>query len=288
MSLAQTLYAIKVKLSRITKESTANIMKRSLLSTAALLLLSLPILSIHNAQAEDKGLTIAKEQKARDTGWVDSQSEMKMILRAPNGKESSRIIKIKSLEVLTDGDKSLMVFDEPKDVQGTAFLSFSHVNTADDQWIYLPALKRVKRIASKKKSGSFMGSEFSYEDLASFEIDKYTFKYLRDEEFNGKKCWVVESFPKDSYSGYSRLVSWIDQQEYLMQKADFYDKKQTLLKTLTIKNYIQIDNKHWRPTLSSMKNHQTGKSTDLVWENIRLKTGLTDEDFSQNNLKRTN
>ena len=238
------------------------------------------------AAAEDKGLTIAKEEKARDRGWQDSQSDMKMVLRSPNGKEHVRRLKIKSLEVLNDGDKSLMVFEEPKDVQGTAFLSFAHVNAADDQWIYLPALKRVKRIASKKKSGSFMGSEFSYEDLSSFEIEKYDFKYLHDEDFDGKKCFVVESYPKDEYSGYSKLVSWIDQNEYRVFKIDFYDKKNSLLKTMIIKDYKKIDG-HWRPIVSSMVNHQTGKSTDLVMENIQLKTGLTDEDFSRNNLKRS-
>ncbi len=132
-----------------------------------------------------------------------------------------------------------------------------------------------------------MGSEFSYEDLSSFEVEKYNFKYLRDEDCNGMKCWVVESYPKDTYSGYSRLVTWIDQAEYRMQKAEFYDKKKNLLKTLTIKDYIKVGNKHWRPAVSSMKNQQTGKSTDLVWSNIRLNTGLTDADFSQNNLKRT-
>lgn len=263
-------------------------MKKLFISTAISLLLASQAILAHADAAAEKGLAIAKEQKARDTGWVDSQSDMKMILRAPNGKENTRSIKIKSLEVADDGDKSLMVFEEPKDVQGTSFLSFAHVDKPDDQWIYLPALKRVKRIASKKKSGSFMGSEFSYEDLASFEIDKYSFKYLRDEDYNGMKCFVVESIPKDQYSGYSRLVSWIDQSEYRMHKIEFYDKKKTLLKTMEVKNYQKIDNKHWRPTMSTMKNVQTGKSTDLVMENIRLKTGLTDEDFSQNNLKRTN
>ena len=124
--------------------------------------------------AEEKGLAIAKKQKDRDIGWGDSQSEMKMILRTPNGKENTRMIKIKSLEVQTDGDKSLMVFDEPKDVAGTAFLSFSHIDTPDDQWIFLPALKRVKRKASKKKSGSFMGSEFSYEDMSSLKLTNTT------------------------------------------------------------------------------------------------------------------
>lgn len=263
-------------------------MKNILISSAMALLITASALLAHAETPEEKGIAIAKEQKVRDAGWTDSQSEMKMILRTPSGQENVRMIQLKSFEVQNDGDKSLMVFNEPKDVQGTAFLSFSHVNAPDDQWIYLPALKRIKRIASKKKSGSFMGSEFSYEDLSSFEIDKYDFKYLRDEEYNGEKCFVVESIPKDEYSGYTRLISWIDQAEYRIQKIEFYDRKKSLLKVMTIQNYIKLEGKHWRPTISHMENKQTGKSTDLHMMNIRLKTGLTEEDFSQNNLKRAN
>ena len=235
---------------------------------------------------EQKGLEIAQKQKATDVGWGDSQSEMKMILRSPSGKENTRVIKLKGLEVQGDGDKSLMVFDEPKDVSGTAFLSFSHIEGPDDQWIYLPALKRIKRIASKKKSGSFMGSEFSYEDLSSFEIAKYDFKYLRDEACGDAQCYVVESYPKDKYSGYTRLISWINQTELRTEKVEFYDRKKSLLKVMTIQQYEKFDNKYWRPLVSLMENKQTGKSTEMHWTNIRLKTGLTEDDFSKNNLKR--
>lgn len=261
-------------------------MKKAFLSGALALLVATSAFQAHAETAEEKGLAIAKEQKARDVGWGDSQSEMQMILRTPNGKEHSRFIKVKSLEVQTDGDKSLMVFEEPKDVAGTAFLSFSHVDTPDDQWIFLPALKRVKRIASKKKSGSFMGSEFSYEDLSSFEIDKYDFKYLRDEEIDGKKFFVIESYPKDKYSGYTRLVSWVDQAEYRTHKVEFYDRKKSLLKVMEVQEFQKLEDKFWRPVKSLMDNKQTGKSTALIWNNIRLKTGLTEDDFSKNNLKR--
>ena len=203
-----------------------------------------------------------------------------MILRTANGRENTRFIKVKSLEVQDDGDKSLMVFDQPKDVQGTSFLSYSHVGKPDDQWFYLPALKRIKRISSKKKSGSFMGSEFSYEDLSSFELEKYTFKYLRDEDCgNGKPCFVVESYPTDKYSGYKRLISWIDQENYNSQKIEFYDKRDSLLKTMTVNEYKQYQDKYWRPITSTMQNNQTGKSTVLEWANIELGTGLKEEDF---------
>ena len=122
------------------------------------------------AMADDggRGLEIANERKARDTGWGDSQAEMTMILRNSQGETSERKMRLKSFEIQDDGDKGLTIFDEPKDVSGTAFLSFSHNTKPDDQWLYLPALKRVKRISSRNKSGPFMGSEFAYEDMGSF------------------------------------------------------------------------------------------------------------------------
>ena len=117
--------------------------------------------------SEEKGFAIAKERKVRDSGWNDSIQQTTMVLRNAKGKESIREIRIKSLEVVDDGDKGLTIFDKPADLKGTAFLSFSHINKADDQWLYLPALKRVKRITSDNRSGYFVGSEFDYEDLGS-------------------------------------------------------------------------------------------------------------------------
>jgi outer membrane lipoprotein-sorting protein len=260
-------------------------MKTTPLSSAFLslcLLFSVPALS---QSPEEKGLTIAKQQKANNVDWNDSTSEMKMILRTASGRENIRFIKVQSLEVKDDGDKSLMVFDQPKDVQGTSFLSFSHIGKPDDQWIYLPALKRIKRISSKKKSGSFMGSEFSYEDLSSFEVEKYSFKFLRDEEYNGKMCHVLESTPTDKYSGYSKQLSWIDHSDLNSQKVEFYDKRGELLKTMTVENYEKFNEKFWRPIRSVMQNNQTGKSTTLEWNNIVLNTGLKEADFSKNALK---
>ena len=146
-------------------------------------LLSTPVFA---QTPEEKGLAIAEERKARDLGWGDSISQAEMILRNAQGQETIRKMRLKSLEVENDGDKALTIFDQPLDVKGTAFLSFSHATTPDDQWMYLPALKRVKRIASRNKSGPFMGSEFAFEDLSSFEVEKYSYQYLRDELFNGR------------------------------------------------------------------------------------------------------
>lgn len=236
--------------------------------------------------AEEKGLRIAKEAKASDLGWQDMQAQMNMTLRNKQGQESVREIRMKSLEVDGDGDKSLSVFDKPRDVKGTAFLSFSHPIGADDQWLYLPALKRVKRIASRNKSGPFMGSEFAYEDLSSFEVEKYTYKYLQDEACEGGNCFVIEQYPVDKNSGYTRRVVWLDEGEYRPWKIEFYDRKNSALKTLTYHDYKEYEGKHWRPDLMKMVNHQTGKSTDLIWNSYSFKTGLTDGDFNKNTLKR--
>lgn len=240
----------------------------------------------HAETAEEKGLAISKESKLRDTGWIDMQAEMNMVLRNKQGQESIRDIRLKSLEQKNDGDKSLSVFDRPRDVKGTAFLSFSHAVGADDQWLYLPALKRVKRISSRNKSGPFMGSEFAYEDLSSFEIEKYSYKYLKEETFEGMDCFVIEQIPVDKNSGYTRRVVWIDKVEYRMQKADFYDRKNSLLKTLTYGGYQQYLNKFWRSDMMNMVNHQSGKSTALKWNNYRFSTGLSEKDFNKNSLKR--
>ncbi|HEB63048.1 MAG TPA: outer membrane lipoprotein-sorting protein, partial [Gammaproteobacteria bacterium] len=161
--------------------------------------------------AEEKGLAIAVEMDQRDTGFHDMTADMVMTLRNRKGDESVRYIRIRTLEVEGDGDKSISIFDRPRDIKGTAMLTFSHGLKADDQWLYLPGLKRVKRISSKNKSGSFMGSEFAYEDLSSQEIEKYTYKWLRDEPCGELQCYVIERVPAYKYSGYTRMVSWIDQ-----------------------------------------------------------------------------
>lgn len=235
---------------------------------------------------EEKGLAIAIEADKRDTGWIDSTSDLQMILRNAQGQESKREIRLKALEVDGDGDKSLSIFDTPKDVKGTAFLSFTHAITQDDQWLYLPALKRVKRISSANKSGPFMGSEFAFEDLSSQEVEKYTYKWLRDEELDGKQTFVVERYPEYKHSGYTRTVVWMDKEIYMPLKVEFYDRKDALLKTLTFKDYKQYTDKFWRPDSQEMINHQSKKSTLLIWNNYQFTTGLTDRDFDKNSLKR--
>lgn len=232
-----------------------------------------------------RGLEIAKMRKAVDKGWGDTQADMRMILRNAQGQESERKIRVKALEVENDGDKALTIFDQPRDVSGTAFLSFSKTVGADDQWIYLPALKRVKRINSRNKSGPFMGSEFAFEDMTSFEIEKYSFNYLGDETINGRDVHVVEQVPVDEYSGYTRQKVWIDKEHYYGVKMEFYDRKDALLKTLELTDWRLHLDKFWRAYTSEMYNEQTGKSTLLIVDDFRFDTGLKERDFNSNKLR---
>jgi len=241
---------------------------------------------LHAETPEEKGLAIAKEVNHRDSAWHDQQSTMRMVLKNRHGDESSREIRNRLLEVEGDGDKTLIIFDEPRDVKGTAFLSYTHAKVPDEQWLYLPALKRVKRISSNNKSGPFMGSEFSYEDINSQEVDKYTYKYLRDEKVEGRDSFVNENYPSYEYSGYTRMVVWIDKEYYQPVKIQYYDRKNELLKTLSYAGYKQYAGRYWRPDIMEMVNHQNGKSTRLEWSNYRFKTGLTERDFDRNTLKR--
>ncbi|MCP4429443.1 MAG: outer membrane lipoprotein-sorting protein [Gammaproteobacteria bacterium] len=257
-----------------------------LLKTIFTTSLLIPALALANVSPEQKGLEIAAEGDRRDTGFGDTTSSLVMELKNRNGDISVRQLRTLTLEVINDGDKIMSVFDKPTDVKGTSMLTFSHKQGNDDQWLYLPALKRVKRINSSNKSGPFMGSEFAYEDISSQEVEKYSYRWLRDEQLNGQDCFVIERYPLDKKSGYNRQMVWIDKAEYRMQKVDFYDRKDSLLKTLLVSGYQQYLGKFWRAEEMEMTNHQNGKSSRLVSSNYQFQTGLNERDFNKNSLKR--
>ncbi len=237
---------------------------------------------------EEKGRVIAEEMDRHDLGWGDSATALKMILANAQGQTSTRALRFKSLEVTGSGagDKSLTIFDRPRDVEGTAFLSHTKITEPDDQWLYLPALKRVKRIASANKSGPFMGSEFAYEDLLSQEVDKYTYQWLHDEPCGALACFVIERYPVYENSGYTRQMVWIDKREYRPMRIDFYDRKGSLLKTLVYSDYRQYLDQYWRAHTLQMDNHQTGKSTTLTFTDYEFRIGLNDKHFTSSRLKR--
>ncbi|MEX2016099.1 MAG: outer membrane lipoprotein-sorting protein [Candidatus Hydrogenedentales bacterium] len=231
-----------------------------------------------------RGLAIAREADEKDSGFKDETANLQMILRNRNGDQSIRALRIKVIEQDADGDKSLVVFDEPADVKGTALLTFSHKQGDDDQWLYLPALERVKRISSSNQSGPFMGSEFAFEDFTSQEVEKFDYNYLREDTLEGRPVHVYERDPLHAKSGYTRQVMWLDNEYFQPLKIEYYDRKNDLLKVFEGSEYTQYADRYWRAHRMDMENVQTGKSTTILWDNFAFGTGLRDRDFDRNSL----
>lgn len=244
--------------------------------------------TVDSTDPAEKGFAIAARSDRSDRGFGDSDVELKMVLRNAAGQESTRSLRIKTLEIPDEsvGDKSLVVFDTPRDIKGTGLLSHAKILEPDDQWLYLPALKRVKRISSANKSGPFVGSEFAFEDFTSLELNKYTYRFLKEETVDGMKMDVVERYPRYENSGYTKQIAWIDQDVYQIRKVEFYDRRGDLLKTLTLSDYRQYEGDVWRSHQFNMLNHQTKKSTDLIYGDYTFNAGLKDNDFVKNVLKR--
>jgi hypothetical protein len=239
------------------------------------------------ALADGRGYDIAARSDRTDLGFGDSEVELQMVLRNAAGQESTRSLNIATLEKPDEsvGDKSLVVFETPRDIEGTALLSHAKILDPDDQWLYLPALKRVKRISSANKSGPFVGSEFAFEDFTAIELNKFDYTFIREEPCGDLMCDVVEREPRYENSGYTRQVSWIDQQDYQIRKVEFYDRRGDLLKVLELKDYREYDGV-WRAHLLSMNNVQTNKQTDLVYGEYVFSTGLSEKDFVKGRLSR--
>jgi outer membrane lipoprotein-sorting protein len=183
------------------------------------------------------------------------------------------------------GDKSMVVFDTPRDIEGTALLSHAKILDPDDQWLYLPALKRVKRISSSNKSGPFVGSEFAFEDFTAIELNKFDYSYTGEVPCADLTCDVLERTPRYENSGYTKQVSWIDQTNYQIRKVEFYDRRGDLLKVLELSDYRDYDG-IWRAHKLSMRNVQTNKQTDLVYSDYTFNVGLASNDFVKGRLSR--
>ena len=260
---------------------------KAFLIISLIFLLSLSVTAFGESP-EDKGYEIAARSDRSDNGYGDSKVEMTMILRNAAGDETTRSISFTTLERENEdvGDKSLVLFNTPRDIKGTALLSHAQILKPDNQWLYLPALKRVKRISSSNKSGPFVGSEFAFEDFTATELKKFSYKFLREEPCGELTCDVLERVPLYKKSGYSKQISWIDQSIFQLRKLEFYDRRGQLLKVLEASDYREYLDGIWRSHRFAMKNVQTKKQTDLIWEDYQFKTGLNDNAFEKGKLSR--
>ncbi|MBT4485099.1 MAG: outer membrane lipoprotein-sorting protein [Candidatus Latescibacteria bacterium] len=237
------------------------------------------------SQTKITGLQIIENVYNRETG-NDMEGDLTMSLINSRGDQRVRKIKqfIKDFDKM---EKKIMFFVSPADVRNTSFMNWSYgeAGKGDDQWIYLPALKKVKRISSDSNSDYFMGSDFTYDDLGDRHPTDDTHKIVREETVNGEECYVVESVSKDEDYMYSRTVSWIIKDKWIGLKKEFYDEDEELLKTLTVKKYEKINN-YWTVLSSEMHNVQKDHTTKMELANVKLDTGIPANKFTERIMKR--
>lgn len=244
--------------------------------------------NLYASSPGQKGLAIAEKVDLANSGFLGEMASMQLTLINAQGDKIIRKLNTKVREEKNDGDKSISIFELPADVKGTKMLTHTHKNGDDDQWLFMPKLNRVKRISSKNKTASFMGSEFSYEDLGSQELEKYTYKFLKEETFNGRKVWVLERYPVNKKSGYKKQISYIDQRMLTPLKVEYFNRRGDLLKVSTFsdfKEYQVKGKKMYRSNRIFMDNKLTRKQSELVWLNRKIGVPAKKSDFMAQGLK---
>ena len=232
---------------------------------------------------EELGTRVARVVEAANDGYQGQTSTIEMVLINAHGDRTTRRLEQRLLEVDGDGDRSLIEFASPSDVKGTRLLTWSHKRSDDDQWLFLPAINRVKRISSANRSGSFMGSEFSYEDLSSAEVEKYKHELLGEQEVDGRKAWKLRRVPLDAESGYSKLEELVDQAYKAPLVIEYFDRKGELLKTATFGGY-EKHGSWYRAGTIVMVNHQTKKESHLSMSDYQMSVPLRERDFNSDRL----
>jgi len=252
----------------------------------SLLFVALLLLSNTSGLAQKiTGLQIIENVYNRPVG-EDMTADLTMTLINSSGKERVRKIKQFSRD-FGDVEKKIMFFVAPADVKNTSFMNWSYDEEGkdDDQWIYLPALKKVKRISSDSKSDYFMGSDFTYDDLGDRKPTDDNHTLLREEKLKGEDCYVVESIPKDEEYMYSKTVTWIIKDKWIGLKKEFYDEDGELLKILTVNIYDKI-NGFWIIIDTEMKNVQRDHKTIMELRNVKIDTNIPKSKFTERIMTR--
>ncbi len=230
------------------------------------------------------------EKNDRQMNSRDEESRFTMKLINKQGKQRTRTVSMYLKTDIRNNDKTLIRFLSPADVKGVGLLAMED-GEREDQWLYLPALKRVRRISSSEKSDSFMGSDFSYEDVEQNDLDNYAYTLLREEALDGQSCYVIQSIPVNEQTiketAYSRTEVWIRQDNFIAARVDYFNHKGDLFKTMRSDNIRPIDGTDkWRAHLIDMRNVSTGHHTELQYDSIHIDRGLDDNLFTQRYLER--
>ncbi|SFV85076.1 Outer membrane lipoprotein-sorting protein [hydrothermal vent metagenome] len=237
------------------------------------------------------GLEIMQKVDARDDG-SSLISTMQMILIDKHGKKRIRQMQTFSKDINKNTEHKSIFFLSPSDVKNTAFLTFDYSNDdkEDDQWMYLPALKKTKRIPASDKDGAFMGSDFSYADMTDKNLDDYHFKLLKESVIKRKDgknpVWIIQSLPKNKAvideTGYKKSILYIRQDNYMLARAKFYLKKASRVKYMDVRKMEKIDG-IWvatQTTMTTKSGKRTLHKTILSNHDIKINTAIEDEMFS--------
>jgi outer membrane lipoprotein-sorting protein len=190
----------------------------------------------------------------------------------------------------TTDNRRLVNFLSPADVRGTKTLLIEHSAADDDIWIYLPAMKKVRRLVASNKKDSFVGTDFSYGDVIGHKVEDWNHKLMRQEKVDGRDCYVVESTPKRpevaDNTGYSKRVSWIDKESFVALRAELYDQSGEFLKRTSAQDVELVDpkNNRYQPMKLTAENVQTGHKTIIEFANFKANVGVSDELFAARSL----
>jgi hypothetical protein len=216
----------------------------------------------------------------------NSVSDLTMVLINKRGNERVRKLQTKRKDYGNGEAKSVAYFLSPADVKGTAFLVWEHADQPNDVFIYLPAMKKIRRIASEQKQQSFMGSDFSYADMENDDVDDAEHRILSEEDLDGRPCWVVESIPHpDSDSEYGKLTSWVGKADFIPYKVEFDDKKGTPYKVMKVLRTGPVG-EDILPLHFSMENVQKNHKTELSLDKIEIDQEISDKEFTHQAIQR--
>ncbi|KIN79185.1 outer membrane lipoprotein-sorting protein [Sulfitobacter mediterraneus] len=259
---------------------------RRTLFGAALGLLALGAGMAAAETAEQRGLRLATEASNRNGGYEDITVSGEMILKTSGGQSATRRFDARWVTTGAGASRSMLIFRWPGDIRNTALLTHVFTGKKDDQWLYLPAMERVRRISGSGRSGSFVGSEFAFEDMADQEVDKFKHQWIAEQNCpGGGRCHVIDRFPT-SKSGYSRQRIWLDTAQLRLQQVHYFDRRGAHLKTLSVSGYRQYNGRFWRSSRMDMVNHLTGARTRLNWKGYTFNQGLQKNAFTVNALRR--
>ncbi len=242
------------------------------------------------AQTEElSGRQIMERNEEQNKG-DDEYNKTSMRLINKRGQERNRKMEYSRKTDADDNDKIFMRFLEPADVKGVGLLTIEHSDLDDDQWLYLPALKKVRRISASDQNDNFMGTDFTYEDIRSEKLEKHEYRLVRSEVIDGHDCYLIEALPateqQKQESGYSRREIWIRKDIFLKIQTKYYDKKGGHFKTEVHRDVVEAAPDIYRPNIMEMKNLKTGHTTQITFDERRINSGIPDRVFTKRELKR--